>query len=100
MKTTESTIVRSIGINILAAAVGALIATGVLAISSVAWASFHGYTIGSLYDTLFPRFRGPVEPADIPKSVYVTFFFYVIGAAEIGIVCRHFFVKLPTNKKR
>jgi len=65
-----------------------VLATGVLAIGVAVMAASKGYSLAELYTDTFPTFRGGAEPASMPAVVYLIFFGYVVGTAEIAILYR------------
>lgn len=67
---------------------GVVVATGALTISVAIYAAATGSALGDLYNTTFPTFRGSPVTTEIPRAVYAIFIAYVVGAAEIAILCR------------
>jgi hypothetical protein len=67
------------------------IATGMLTVGFAAFAALNGQNLAELYLDTFPRMRGAGTPAHLSGIAYLIFFAYVIGAAQIAIICRRRF---------
>lgn len=78
---------RSFIVIVLAVSYAVIIATGILIVGLAVVASTKGYSLVQLYTETFSPFRGSGE-IPTPPIVYSIFFAYVIGAAQIAIICR------------
>jgi hypothetical protein len=63
-------------------------ATGILTLGFAVTAAIHGQNLAELYLELFPQVRGLPVPFRTQATAYAVFFTYVVGAAQIAIICR------------
>jgi hypothetical protein len=53
-------------------------------------AAVHGQNLVDLYLDTFPQVRGLPVPFRMHATAYAVFFLYVVGTAQLSIVCRRF----------
>lgn|SRR3954447_15098665 len=66
-------------------------ATGLLTLGFAVTAAMHGQNLAELYLETFPRVRGVPVPLHLQSIAYAVFFLYVVGAAQIAVICRRRF---------
>lgn len=81
---------KSVVVGFVSVIVAMTITTGALTLGLAIMAAVHGQNLVDLYLETFPQVRGLPVPFQMRGTGYAVFFLYVVGAAQLAIVCRRF----------
>lgn len=79
---------RSVFVILASIVVAITMATGILTLGFAVSAAMHGQNLAERYLELFPQVRGLPVSFRTQAMSYAIFFTYVVGAAQIALICR------------